>query len=283
MSDSEFGRVPSPPLACTVRGCGLSLMRSAAAWVCARGHSYDVARSGYVNLLQPQDRKSARPGDAREAIDARAALEREGVADTLVGAVAERVAARRLPAGAVVVDLGCGTGLALATAINSRDLTGIGIDLSTAAITYAARQHPGLIWVVANADRTLPLLDRSVEVVLSLHARRNAAELARILKTGCRFVIAVPAPDDLIELRTFIQGRGEPRDRMPALIAEHDPWFAVEERFRTTDRRTLGRDSLIALLGATYRGRRLSAAPQVEELGSMEVTLASDVCVLRLR
>ena len=44
-------------LACSVRGCGRPLEKNDRALVCARGHSYDIARSGYVNLLQPQDRR----------------------------------------------------------------------------------------------------------------------------------------------------------------------------------------------------------------------------------
>ena len=43
-------------LLCPVRNCHLPLARDGRRLVCAGGHSFDVARSGYVNLLQPQDK-----------------------------------------------------------------------------------------------------------------------------------------------------------------------------------------------------------------------------------
>ncbi|MFM7296933.1 MAG: putative RNA methyltransferase, partial [Planctomycetota bacterium] len=63
-----------PPLACSVRDCALPLRRESRRFVCERGHSFDIARSGYLSLLQPQDRRSLEAGDARETVDARRAL-----------------------------------------------------------------------------------------------------------------------------------------------------------------------------------------------------------------
>lgn len=270
-----------PPLACTVRGCGQPLVRHARTFACARRHSYDVARSGYVNLLQPQDRRAPHPGDARQAVAARAGLERAGVGDALVDAVVRRLASERLRPPAVVADLGSGTGRALAAVAAAREVCGVGIDLSVAAAEHAARHWGGLTWVVANADRTLPLLDGSVDVILSLHARRNPREVARVLRPEGVLLAAVPAPEDLIELRTHVQGGGVTRDRLTVLVAEHEAWFAVEDTFRVTAQLRLEPDQLRALLSATYCGRRHSANPRVSALTPLEVTLASDVCVFR--
>ena len=46
--------LPRVPLACTVRDCGLPLEKREREYVCEYGHTFDIARSGYVNLLQPQ-------------------------------------------------------------------------------------------------------------------------------------------------------------------------------------------------------------------------------------
>ena len=127
-------------------------MRRDRTFLCAAGHSYDVARSGYVNLLQPQDRRSAAPGDSRAAVEARASLLAAGIGRTLIEAVANRAATLDLPDTPVVVDLGCGSGDALA-ALTKRAGTGVGIDLSTAAVERAARHFPDRTWVIANADR----------------------------------------------------------------------------------------------------------------------------------
>ena len=96
----------------------------------------------------------------------------------------------------------------------------VGIDLSVAAADYAARHHPGITWVVANADRGLPLLESSTDLVLSIHARRNPGECARILRPGGQLLVAVPAENDLLELRTALQGDAATREFCRSLGAD---------------------------------------------------------------
>lgn len=270
--------MPRSPLACTVRGCAGALERQGSAWRCARGHAYDVSRAGYVNLLQPQDRKSTEPGDSRAAVDARAALLAQGVGRTTIEAVVA-AAASHLPADAtsVAVELGSGSGEALGALASARPLQGIGIDLSSAAAAHAARRYPDLTWVVANADRRLPVLDGSADLVLSIHARRNPAECRRILRNAGSLLVAVPAADDLVELRLAVQGERVERDRTEALVAEHEAWFTVAERTTVRSRMEVSRDTLLALLRGTYRGERASSSVRVQALDRLTVTLASDV------
>jgi 23S rRNA (guanine745-N1)-methyltransferase len=243
--------------------------------VCARGHSFDVARAGYVNLLQPQDRRSRAPGDSKAAVEARAALLAAGIGQVIVDEFVQR-AAVTLGDDALVVDLGSGGGEALAQLARLRPIAGVGIDLSVAAVEHAARRFPGLTWVVANADRRLPLLERSVDLVLSLHGRRNPAECARILTAGGFLLVGVPAHDDLIELRALVQGAGVERERADTLVALHAPFFTLVERSSVRDRHQLDREALLDLLRATYRGERASLAGRVAALASLEVTLASE-------
>ena len=271
----------TPPLACTVRDCGLLLERRDDTFVCARRHAYDVARSGYVNLLQPQDRRSLHAGDSRAAVEARARLLAHNIGRPLVEAVAERVATAlgAVPAGAVVADLGSGSGELLASVVARAPVAAIGIDLSTAAAEHAARRYPELTWVVANADRRLPLLDRSVDVIVSVHGRRNATECARVLTRAGQLIVTIPAADDLAELRAHVQGKAIERDRADALIAEHRGLFTVVDRLVVRDRQRVGEDGLRDLLRGTYRGARLSAAEQLATLESLEVTFASEMIV----
>jgi 23S rRNA (guanine745-N1)-methyltransferase len=274
---------PDLPLACTVRDCGLPLTRKAASFSCSRGHSYDIARSGYVNLLQPQDRRSRAPGDSKAVIAARGRLLQSGVGGGVLEKIVARAAALDFGEAPVVVDLGAGTGDALGGLAACRRLAGIGIDLAAAAADHAARRFPDLTWVVANADRRLPLVDRSIDLVMSLYGRRNAAEAARVLKPSVWLLAAVPAAADLIELRSAVQGEASPRDRVAALVAEHEPYFSVVDQFELRDRTHLDRATLLDLLRTTYRGARASAAEQVATLQSLDVTIASDCIVLKRR
>ena len=60
--------------------------------VCARGHSFDFARSGYINLLQVQERRAKDPGDSLEAMAARRRLHERGVTAIHRAAIAEALA-----------------------------------------------------------------------------------------------------------------------------------------------------------------------------------------------
>jgi len=253
-------------------------------FLCSRGHSYDIARSGYVNLLQPQDRKSLDAGDSREAVDARAELIAAGIGRAVIDSVVTRVAA--LPLGAeepVVVDLGSGCGETLGLLAATRPICGVGIDLSTAAVKQAVRHFPTLTWVVANADRRLPLLDHSIDLVLSVHARRNPEECRRVLAPSGFLLVAIPAADDLFELREAVLGAAVQRDRVSSVLAEHGAWFVVAETWTIRERRRLDRRALLNLLRGTYRGERSSESSHVHGLDRLDVTLASDVVLFALK
>lgn len=268
----------SLPLRCTVRGCDEPLRRCDRTFACPRGHTYDIARSGYVNLLQPQDRKSRHAGDSKDAVEARASLVGAGVGRAILDTFIATARSLELPgAPPVVVDLGSGSGETLARLADARPIAGVGIDLSTAAADFAARRYPPLTWVVANADRGLPLLDGSVALVLSLHARRNPVECRRILDRSGFLLVAVPAADDLVELREAVQGTRVERDRVDELIAEHARAFTPVTRATARAHATLDRAALLHLLRGTYRGGRTREAERVQRLEHLDVTLASDI------
>src|SRR4051812_26047501 len=76
-------------LLCSVRDCRKPLTRAEGRLFCARGHSFDVARSGYINLLQPQERRSKQPGDTLAAVAARRKLHDRGVTEPLLNGIRE--------------------------------------------------------------------------------------------------------------------------------------------------------------------------------------------------
>jgi 23S rRNA (guanine745-N1)-methyltransferase len=265
-----------------VRGCARPLAPVPRAFACPAGHAFDLARSGYLNLLQPQDRRSATPGDSRAVVADRMALLAAGVGMATVDAIAVRLPSFHLRAMPVIVDLGSGSGDALGRLAVRQPMNAVGIDLSTAAADLAARRFPAVTWIVANADRRLPLLAGSVDLVMSLHGRRNPAECARVLRAGGVAVIATPAATDLQELRATVQGGARFRDRIGPIVAAHAAEFAVTGTFTVAERLTLERPALQLLLRTTYRGQRHRDAARADALDRLEVTLASDVVVLSL-
>jgi 23S rRNA (guanine745-N1)-methyltransferase len=268
-------------LLCPVRTCASPLSREAQAFRCPRGHSFDIARSGYCNLLQPQDRKSKHPGDPKEAVLARRRFLEAGHGDFLAAALLEVFDALPLPPHPAVLDVGCGEGFFLGNLARKRQLEGHGIDLSLPAIDLAARRWPGLSWLVVNADRTLPYAEASFDLALSLTARRNAPELQRVLKPAGRLLVAVPGEDDLIELREAVQGEGIRRDRIPAVMAELAGSFELETHRPLRQKTRLASTALRDLLASTYRGGRPSERQRAEDLEAMEITFHLDLLTFR--
>jgi 23S rRNA (guanine745-N1)-methyltransferase len=253
-------------LLCPVRGCHLALAREEFRLLCPRGHSFDVARSGYINLLQPQERRSKKPGDTAAAAGARRRLHDLGVTEPLLRAIAEMLAAS--PAD-IVLDAGCGDGFYLGSLAHLTGFDAHGVDISTPAVDAAARRYPECEWIVANADRFLPYSDSSFSIVLSVTARMNSSEFRRVLRAGGRLIVALPAPDDLIELR------GAGRDRVARTVQTFAQYFTLVDRRRITTVAELDAAAVQDVLLSIYRPLR-TQPPK-----AMQVTFSLDLLLFR--
>jgi len=253
-------------LLCPVRDCHMALVREERRLLCPRGHSFDVARSGYINLLQPQQRRSRQPGDTAAAVAARRRLHDRGVTQPLLDAIAEIVAASPRD---VVLDAGCGDGFYLGSLARQTGFDAHGVDISIPAVDAAARRFPGCQWIVANADRFLPYADRSFSIVLSITARMSAGEFRRVLRDDGRLLVALPAPDDLIELR------GAGRDRVARTVETFADDFTFLDRRRVSTAADLDAAAVHDVLLSIYRPMR---SKPVEE---MRVTFGLDLLLFR--
>ena len=234
--------------------------------LCARGHSFDVARSGYINLLQPQDRRSKLPGDTVAAVAGRRRLHDLGVTAPLLRAIAEMANASSEDS---VLEAGCGDGFYLGGLAREIGFRGPGVDISIPAIDSAARRYPDCEWIVANADRVLPYASGSFSLVMTITARMNAAEFRRVIRDGGRLLAAIPAPDDLTELR------GAGRDRVDRTIETFAHRFTLADRRRVTTACDLDAASVEDVLHSIYRPM------QPRPASAMRVTFSLDLLMFQ--
>ncbi|WP_439957489.1 putative RNA methyltransferase [Nocardia crassostreae] len=239
-----MGKTESPPaerlIACadllSCPECGSDISVTDRTLRCPRGHTFDLARQGYVSLLTGAATKMT--GDTPAMLDARAAFQSAGHFAPIAAALAHAVAAelpsarshrdamtrpgatavapsaarlksillsgaapRRPTAGAAVLEIGAGTGYYLGAALDELpDGRGIALDVSKPAAKRAARAHSRIGSVLADAWRGLPVRDGVLDAVLCVFAPRNADEVARVLRPEGRFIVVTPTSRHLTEL-----------------------------------------------------------------------------------
>jgi 23S rRNA (guanine745-N1)-methyltransferase len=263
-------------LLCTVRDCRQPLFREGQRLSCSNGHSFDVARSGYINLLQPQDRRSRTPGDTPEAVAARRRFLDRGFAEPLVQSIVD---ALPLAEKDTLLDAGCGEGHHLGAFRRAYGVEAHGIDISIPAIELAAKRYRECTWVVANADRFLPYADGSFTAVATITARLNPDEFRRVLAPHGKLLVVIPGADDLVELREAILGERVERDRADRTVEMFAPRFTLLHHHRIAHVVRLDREAMLDVMSSSYRGLRLRERERLEQLDAMDVTLARDVLV----
>ena len=88
--------------------CAGALEKREGAYLCPKNHSFDIAKSGYVNLLL--NSSQGHHGDDKLMVRARRDFLDKGYYDRFIAAVAD-AAAEFTPQEATVLDAGCGEGI----------------------------------------------------------------------------------------------------------------------------------------------------------------------------
>lgn len=253
------------PLLCPA--CGAPLAQQARTLVCAAGHTFDVAREGYVNLLLPGQARAA-PGDEKAMLRARRRFLDRDLYRPLLEAIVGRVARCIGEAGftaAHVVDAGCGEGAylaALAAALRRRFevvFTFTGIDVAREAARLAARRHDGIRFFVADINRSLLLPGQSVDVLLNVFAPRNPAEFHRVLKPGGLLLVVIPTPGHLRSLRERFGLLGVEPDKRQHVREQFEDGFALADVRRVAFPLALAGEALVDLVEMTPNYWHLTA------------------------
>ena len=212
----------SSPVICPV--CREPLQLEERTYRCSNGHSFDLAKEGYVNLLLSHQRKSKNPGDDKAMIQARRRFFDSGAFDPLAKLIQHSTP--HVP-HSTILDCGCGEGHFLGALSGAR----FGVDVSKEAIRCAAKRYKEATWIVANGMRELPFADESMDVILSVLAPRNIEEFSRILKPDGQLILGVPGPNHLIELRSQLTNHaGDFEEKADEAVKKCAPQFEETNR-----------------------------------------------------
>ena len=195
--------------------CGAPLERDAHVCRCPAGHSYDVAREGYVHLLPPNQKHSAAPGDDRGMAAARREFLSKGYYDPLLNTLCCQILSLSGDSP-VILDAGCGEGYYTAGIYRALSDAGrhprmAGTDISKAILRAAAKREPRIQWAVASSFR-LPAADSAADLLLDCFSPLALEEFRRVLRPGGCFLYVVPGPDHLWELKQVLYDRPYPNE-----------------------------------------------------------------------
>lgn len=193
-------------LACPV--CGQGLIFDGSKRYCAAGHSFDVSREGYTNLLLSNKSKASAHGDNREMVIARDSFLSSGaylpLCDALCEAVEIAVAGK---SDASVIDAGCGE--CSYTAMMAKRVPVIyGFDISKDAIRRGAKKCRAL--GVSNTTLCvasvfgMPVISGSADVVVSVFAPLAESEFSRVLSEEGILIRVVPGRRHLYGLKKLM-------------------------------------------------------------------------------
>jgi 23S rRNA (guanine745-N1)-methyltransferase len=267
--------------------CGGALDAGAAAAVCERAHSFDVARSGYLNLLLSHQRHSPEPGDCAAMLRSRRAILHAGFYEPIAAAT-HRAALDALSdrASAHVADFGCGEGYYLAGL--KRALAGsqgegrryYGVDISRAGIKMATSYDRAITWIVASLHDS-PFAARSLDVVLSMFAPIDAADVTRVLRPDGAFITVTPGPDHLDALRAIIYESVVPHPETPGVMAEDDRFELVSASRVQASIAARSNAEIMNLLAMTpyYWNISLETRARVERCSHLDLSLDAYVRV----
>lgn len=170
--------------------CGNELSRDGNRLCCKNGHSFDIAKEGYVNLLTGS-KSGNKTGDSKESARARHEFLQKRYFSFLKDEISKKL-------NGTVLDICCGEGY-------YDDYSGelYGFDLSKEMARLAAKRKNGGHYFVANL-KAIPIKSESIDTAIHIFAPFNDGEFARVLKSSGRLYSVVPAPDHLFELKKLI-------------------------------------------------------------------------------
>jgi len=187
--------------------CGGVLEKTERTLRCGAGHSFDMAKQNYVNLLMRNQSSAKRHGDDKRMVAARQEFLDAGWYAGLRDALCA-LAVKYCGESVNLLDVGCGEGYYTSGVREALERKGIscaaaGIDISKTALMAASRRDSELSLAVASVNR-LPVAEASCDLLLNVFAPNDDREFHRVLRPGGVLLKAVPRERHLLGLKAAV-------------------------------------------------------------------------------
>ena len=165
--------------------CGEKLTVSDKTMRCGNGHSFDVAKEGYVNLL-----RSSKNGDfiGDDKISAR--MRRDFLGKGYYSVLKDELCRIFSEKRGCVLDICCGEGYYTSALGENSNLNVFGFDIAREMVRLAAKRGKGTYFVANMAN--IPIAEGSMDYCIHLFAPFNEAAFAKVLKDGGRLYTVIP-------------------------------------------------------------------------------------------
>ena len=243
------------------------------------GHSFDVAKQGYVTLAAGAGLRHK--GDDMDMVNARETYLAMGhfapFVEAVTGAVQDALDSASLAEStpASLLEVGAGTGYYLAHTLDSiAEARGVGLDISPHAAKHLAKCHPRVGAVVADVWERLPLRDESVDAISVVFAPRNPAEFQRVLAPGGQVIVLTPGAGHLDELREPLGILGVEEGKVERMYEQAEGF--LEQAADPVDISfpiELDKASVAAQVGMSPSARHISAGELAERMAALPPTL----------
>lgn len=253
-------------LVCPV--CGNDLNISGNSYICGKNHCFDIAKSGYVNLLLSKHIGKNVHGDNKFMVHARRDFLEKGYYTPLRDELCAMVGINF--GGGVILDAGCGEGYYTSAISDYLQRSEIqvemyGIDISKIAVEMAAKRKNKITYSAASVFH-IPVGDGTCDMVVTLFAPYCGEEFRRVLVPGGTLIMAIPSENHLWEMKQAIYDIPYKNQVKPYELEG----FRLAEKKRITYRIALESQediqSLFAMTPYYYR----TAVNQKERLGRLD-------------
>lgn len=183
--------------------CGCTLDKDGGSLRCDNGHCFDIAKQGYVNLLQSQKSSRKRHGDDKLMVKSRSDFLDRGYYDVLADKITSMTGEYASP-NMRLIDLGCGECFYTSRVANALpEIVYAGIDISKQALISGSRRNKNISLAVASVFN-LPIADEYCDFALTVFAPHSVSEIYRILHKGGYWLRAYPLERHLMGLKSVI-------------------------------------------------------------------------------